>query len=88
MALMHQDDIRHDHALDERAEPGATVISVAVDGARIGIIALTDAIKDTTAHAVDRLHADGMTIVMATGDAAAPRSASRRRWASTRSTPG
>ena len=72
MALMHQDDIRHDHALDERAEPGATVISVAVDGARIGIIALTDAIKDTTPHAVDRLHADGMTIVMATGDAAAP----------------
>ena len=72
MALMHQDDIRHDHALDERAEPGATVISVAVDGARIGIIALTDAIKDTTGHAVDRLHADGMTIVMATGDANAP----------------
>ena len=72
MSLMHQDDIRHDHALDRKAEPGATVISVAVDGARVGIIALTDAIKDTTGHAVDQLHDDRMTIVMATGDARAP----------------
>ncbi len=72
MEMLHEDDIRHDHALDKRAEPGATVISVAVDGSRIGIISLTDAIKDTTPHAVEALHADGMTIVMATGDSRAP----------------
>ncbi len=72
MAMMHQDDISHDHALDERADPDSTVISAAVDGTRVGIIALTDAIKDSTPHAVDALHADGMTIVMATGDAPAP----------------
>jgi Cu+-exporting ATPase len=70
--LLRGDGIGYDHALDEAADPDATVISVAVDGARIGIIALTDAIKDSTPRAVERLHADGMTIVMATGDGPAP----------------
>lgn len=72
MALMHAQDVRHDHALDERADEAATQISVAVDGRRIGIVTLSDAIKDSTPHAVEQLHADGVGIVMATGDATAP----------------
>jgi Cu+-exporting ATPase len=71
-ALLHQERVSGDDGLEDRADPDATVISVAVDGVRIGVIALTDAIKDSTPHAVDRLHTDGMSIVMATGDAAAP----------------
>jgi len=72
MELMHADHIDHDHELDKQADPGATLVSAAVDGTRIGILAVSDAIKDSTPHAVEQLHADGVTIVMATGDATAP----------------
>ncbi len=72
LALLHTERIGHDNALEERAEPGATVISAAVDGERIGVIALTDAIKDSTPPAVRALHGDGVAVVMATGDAPGP----------------
>ena len=72
MALMHSEDVRHDQALGQQADPATTQISVAADGRRIGIITLSDAIKDSTPTAVQRLHADGVAVVMATGDAQAP----------------
>ncbi len=47
---------------------GATAMFLAVDGHAAGVIAVADPIKDSTPAAVKALHADGMRIVMATGD--------------------
>ena len=47
---------------------GATVMFLAVDGALAGLIAVADRIKPGTAAAIEALHADGLRIVMLTGD--------------------
>jgi len=47
---------------------GATVVHVAVDGRAIGIVAIADPIKPTTAAAVAELQAAGLEVVMLTGD--------------------
>lgn len=58
--------------LPERAESmrkeGQTAMFVAVDGKAAGILAVADPIKSTTAEAIDRLHQDGIKVVMITGD--------------------
>jgi ATPase, P-type (transporting), HAD superfamily, subfamily IC len=58
--------------LDEAAKSlrrdGATVIFMAVDGALAGAFAVADPIKPTTRAAVDALHAQGLRLVMLTGD--------------------
>jgi Cu+-exporting ATPase len=54
-------------AEDMRRE-GETVMFIAVDGRVSGLLAVADPIKDTTPEAVRQLHADGMRIVMLTGD--------------------
>ena len=58
--------------LDDRAKSleaeGQTAMFVADDGKAIGIIGVSDPIKPTTAEAIDRLHRDGIRIVMLTGD--------------------
>jgi Cu+-exporting ATPase len=53
---------------DALRRDGATVMFVAVDGRAAGIIAVADPIKATTAAALDSLRADGIKIVMLTGD--------------------
>jgi Cu+-exporting ATPase len=47
---------------------GATTLFVGVDGAQAGMIAIADPIKATTRAALDALRADGIRIVMLTGD--------------------
>ncbi len=47
---------------------GSTVIFLAVDGRLAGLLALADPIKPTTALALAKLRADGLAIVMLTGD--------------------
>ncbi len=47
---------------------GATAMFLAVDGRTAGMIAVADPIKDSTVDAVRTLQADGLRIVMATGD--------------------
>ncbi len=58
--------------LGERAEAmraeGQTVMHVAVDGRLAGLLAVSDPIKETTAAAIDKLHREGIRIVMLTGD--------------------
>ena len=49
---------------------GKTVMFLAVDGAVAGLIAVADRIKATTPEAIRALHAEGLRIVMATGDEA------------------
>ena len=50
-----------------RAE-GKTAMFIAVDGVLAGIVAVADPIKDTTAQAIRELHAQGLRVIMATGD--------------------
>jgi Cu+-exporting ATPase len=50
-----------------RAE-GQTVMFVAVDGALCGLLGVADPVKETTAEAIDHLHAEGIQVVMLTGD--------------------
>ena len=47
---------------------GKTAMFIAVDGALVGIVAVADPIKDSTAQAIKELHAQGLRIIMATGD--------------------
>jgi len=47
---------------------GQTVMFVTVDGRPAGLIGVDDPIKDTTAEAIRALHAEGLKIVMLTGD--------------------
>ncbi|RYC17911.1 copper-transporting P-type ATPase [Ciceribacter ferrooxidans] len=59
-------------ALNEKAEElrgeGATVIFTAVDGRLAGLFAIADPIKPTTPSAVSALLAEGVRVVMLTGD--------------------
>jgi|TARA_R110002126_G_scaffold42829_4_gene123248 Cu+-exporting ATPase len=50
-----------------RAE-GKTAMFIAVDGALAGIVAVADPIKESTAQAIKELHAQGLRVIMATGD--------------------
>ena len=63
------------HALQSRVDAlratGRTVMFLAVEGALAGAIAVGDAIKNTTPGALQALRADGLRIVMLTGDARA-----------------
>jgi Cu+-exporting ATPase len=58
--------------LEERADilrkNGATALFVAVDGRAGGVIAIADPIKASTKAAIDDLKADGIHVVMLTGD--------------------
>jgi Cu2+-exporting ATPase len=47
---------------------GRTVAFVAVDGRATGVIALADAVRETSRDAVGRLEAEGVQVVMLTGD--------------------
>jgi Cu+-exporting ATPase len=59
-------------ALDADAErlrqDGATAVYVAIDGAAAGLIAIADPLKPTTPAALKALAANGMRVVMLTGD--------------------
>ncbi|MGE3296696.1 MAG: heavy metal translocating P-type ATPase [Porticoccaceae bacterium] len=61
-------------ALAARAEAlrgeGKTAMFVAVDGRPAGLVAVADPIKETTPAAIRALHAEGIRIVMLTGDSA------------------
>ncbi|WP_040708423.1 HAD-IC family P-type ATPase, partial [Oceanibaculum indicum] len=53
---------------DALRQDGATAILAAVDGKPAGVIAIADPVKDTTPAAIKALHADGISVVMLTGD--------------------
>lgn len=57
-----------DREADSLREDGATVIFVAVDKRLAGLIAVADPIKDSTPGALQALLADGVSVVMLTGD--------------------
>src|SRR4029077_18752105 len=53
---------------EELRRDGATAIYVAIDGTAVGIIAIADPIKPSTPAALEALAADGIRVVMLTGD--------------------
>jgi Cu+-exporting ATPase len=59
-------------AFAERAESlradGQTVMFVVIDGEIAGLIGVADPVKETTSEAIKALHAEGLRIVMLTGD--------------------
>jgi len=59
-------------ALSERAETlrgeGQTVMFVAIDDLPAGLLGVADPIKESTPRAIEKLHEEGISIVMLTGD--------------------
>lgn len=53
---------------DELRADGATAIYTGIDGRLAGVIAIADPIKESTAEALKALHAEGIRVVMLTGD--------------------
>src|SRR5215217_6958728 len=53
---------------DELASSGRTAVLIAVDGRGVGVIALADAARETSAAAVAALHEAGVEVVMLSGD--------------------
>ena len=56
------------HQANELRHQGQTVIFLAVDGQLAGFVSVSDAVKPTTFEALRMLQAEGVRIVMATGD--------------------
>jgi Cu+-exporting ATPase len=53
---------------DKQRIEGKTVMLIAINGKAAGLIGVADPIKDSTAEAIRDLHAEGIRIVMLTGD--------------------
>jgi len=70
-SLMEDDGINVDplaDAADEHRRKGGTAMFAAIDGRLAALLAVADPIKETTRVAIDALHAQGLTVVMLTGD--------------------
>jgi len=62
-------DIQHiSQRAEEKRSEGQTVMFVVIDKVAAGFIGVADPIKSSTAEAIRDLHAEGMTVVMLTGD--------------------
>jgi P-type Cu+ transporter len=68
MALLGAEDDDASSQANALREEGKTAMFVAIDGLIVGIVAVADPIKATTAEAIRRLHKSGLKIIMATGD--------------------
>ena len=53
---------------DQRRDQGETVMFVVIQGRMAGLVSVADPVKDTTPQALKALHAEGLRIVMVTGD--------------------
>jgi Cu+-exporting ATPase len=72
-AMMHEAGIDPTEAevrADALQAEGKTVMFLAADGALAGIVAAADPIRASSAEAIAALHAQGLRIIMATGDTA------------------
>jgi Cu+-exporting ATPase len=64
---------------EELSREGQTTMFLSVDGAVAGIVGVADPIKESTAEAIRDLRADGLSIVMLTGDSRTTAEAVARR---------
>jgi len=68
MQEMGLETAQADAKADTLRTEGKTAMFIAVDGTLAGIVAVADPIKDSTAQAIKELHAQGLRVIMATGD--------------------
>jgi Cu+-exporting ATPase len=68
MREMGLDTAQAESKADTLRVEGKTAMFVALDGALVGIVAVADPIKESTAQAIRELHAQGLRVIMATGD--------------------
>ncbi|WP_411723383.1 heavy metal translocating P-type ATPase [Loktanella salsilacus] len=68
MKDMDLDTADADAKADILRTDGKTAMFIAVDGTLAGIVAVADPIKESTAQAIKELHAQGLRVIMATGD--------------------
>lgn len=54
--------------MDQLRGEGQTVIALSIDGRFAGLLGVADQIKSTTPDAIRQLHAEGLRIIMVTGD--------------------
>src|SRR5699024_6888842 len=70
--LLDELGIAHDARRETRADTlrgdGATVMTLVVDGRAAALLAVADRIKEDTPDALEALRADGVRVVLATGD--------------------
>jgi heavy metal translocating P-type ATPase len=59
---------RHRVALDQHEQSAQTVVAVARNGELVGLVTISDPLKQDAKPAVDQLHAQGIQTVMITGD--------------------
>ena len=64
---------------DDLRREGHTAMFVVVDGSLAGLVSVADPIKDTTPEAIRQLHAEGLRVVMLTGDSRLTAEAVARR---------
>lgn len=65
---LEQNTTKLDEQVTTMRQKGQTVMFIAIDGIPAGFIGVSDPIKDTTREAIKTLQAEGLEIVMLTGD--------------------
>jgi Cu+-exporting ATPase len=65
--------------VQELQRDGQTVMLAAIDGKPAGLLGVADPIRSSTPEAIDQLHANGMRIIMLTGDSRATAEAVARK---------
>jgi len=68
LAELGQDGGQFVEAANARRDQGETVMFVLIAGEIAGLVSVADPVKDTTPAALKALHAEGLHIIMATGD--------------------
>ena len=68
ISIHKPDKDEHDPALKQLEAAGKTVIIIDINGKRAGLIALSDTLKDESVLAVRSLQAQGIDVIMLTGD--------------------
>ncbi len=68
VAEMGLDSAPFADAANARRDEGETVMFVIIDNVIAGLVSVADPVKETTPEALKALHAEGLRIVMATGD--------------------
>ncbi|MCF3972326.1 heavy metal translocating P-type ATPase [Paracoccus salsus] len=68
MREMGLDSTQAEAKADTLRAEGKTAMFIALDGALVGIVAVADPIKQSSAQAIKELHAQGLRVIMATGD--------------------
>ncbi len=66
---IHKPDANFENKdLNDLQEQGKTVVIIEVDNNKIGLVALSDTIKEGAKEAIDKLHKKGIKVIMLTGD--------------------